>query len=116
MSGVKVEAMICWTINRVGDGPLKAYQNLGADIISVNPKMANYLISNVASAVMRNRISNTNMDDVLTNRQMLRKAVRDEIDKVVNGWGVWLETVEITDVKISSGELFKHMQGTFRED
>jgi hypothetical protein len=47
---------------------------------------------------------------------MLRKAVRTEIGKVVNGWGVWLETVEITDVKISSGSLFKNMQGTFRED
>jgi len=116
MSGVEVSAMICWTINRVGDGPLKAYTNLGSDISSVNPRQANALISSIASAVMRNRISNTKMDDVLTNRQMLRKAVRTEIDKVVNGWGVWLETVEITDVKISSGSLFKNMQGTFRED
>lgn len=37
MSGVEVSAMICWTINRVGDGPLKAYTNLGADICTANP-------------------------------------------------------------------------------
>lgn len=34
---------------------------------------------------------------------------------VVKGWGVWLETVEITDVVISSGSLFKDMQADFRE-
>lgn len=68
MSGVVVSAMICWTINREGDGPLKAYTNLGSDISSNNPREANALISSIASAVMRNRISNTKMDDVLTNR------------------------------------------------
>jgi len=47
---------------------------------------------------------------------MLRKAVREEISKVVTGWGVWLETVEITDVKIMSGSLFKNLQCKFRED
>lgn len=36
--------------------------------------------------------------------------------EVVSGWGVWLETIEITDVKILSGTLFKDMQCTFRED
>jgi hypothetical protein len=29
--------------------------------------------------------------------------------EVVKGWGVWLETVEITDVTISSGALFKDL-------
>ena len=35
---------------------------------------------------------------------------------MTTGWGVWLETVEITDVKILSGSLFKDMQCKFRED
>lgn len=34
---------------------------------------------------------------------------------VVKNWGVWLETVEITDVVISSGSLFKDLQAEFRE-
>jgi len=116
MSGVEVSAMICWTINRVGDGPMKAYTNLGKDISSGNPKTANQLITSMASAVMRNRIANIKVNEVLTNRQMLRQAVRNEISKVVTGWGVWLETVEITDVKIMSGSLFKNLQCKFRED
>jgi flotillin len=35
--------------------------------------------------------------------------------EVVKGWGVWLETVEITDVLIASGTLFKDMQAEYRE-
>jgi len=36
--------------------------------------------------------------------------------EVVKGWGVWVETFEITDVKISSDSLFKDMQTKFREE
>ena len=36
--------------------------------------------------------------------------------EVIKGWGVWLETVEITDVLISSNALFKNMQSAFREE
>ena len=35
---------------------------------------------------------------------------------VVKGWGVWLETVEITDVTISSSSLFSDLQANFREN
>lgn len=38
------------------------------------------------------------------------------MNSIVNGWGVWLESVEITDVKISSRRLFEHMQIEFREN
>merc|ERR1712136_712685 len=30
------------------------------------------------------------------------------------GWGIWIETVEITDVRIMSKNLFKNMQAEFR--
>jgi len=35
---------------------------------------------------------------------------------VTEGWGVWLETIEITDVKILSKKLFDDLQVTFLED
>ena len=35
--------------------------------------------------------------------------------ETVKNWGVWCETVEITDVSISSGTLFKDMQTPHRE-
>lgn len=36
--------------------------------------------------------------------------------EIVSGWGVHLATVEVTDVKILSGSLFKDMQTKFREE
>ena len=63
----------------------------------------------MANAIVRNCISNSEINEVLTNRKMLRDAIKDEMMEVVKGWGVWLETVEITDVLISSNRLFKDM-------
>lgn len=53
--------------------------------------------------------------DMLKNRNHLRDGVRDEIQKLVSGWGMWLETIEILDVQIASGALFKQMQTEYRE-
>jgi len=47
---------------------------------------------------------------------MLREEVLREMSEVVSGWGVHLATVEVTDVKILSGSLFKDMQTNFREE
>ena len=46
---------------------------------------------------------------------MWQDAIKKEMLEVVKGWGVWLETVEITDVKISSQALFKDLQTNYRE-
>ena len=37
MQGLELKAMIVWTINRVGDGPLKAYKYLGEDLMLGDP-------------------------------------------------------------------------------
>lgn len=108
--------MIVWTINRTGDGPMKAYKNLGADLKDDVPETANNLLTSMASAIVRNCIANSTIDEIIRNRQQLREAINKEMTEVVQGWGVWLETIEITDVKILSGSLFKDMQCTFRED
>ena len=42
------------------------------------------------------------IQDVIANRELVRSVARETMLKVVGGWGVWLETVEITDVKILS--------------
>ena len=68
----------------------------------------------MSCAIVRNTISNAEINEVLGNRKMLRDAIRKEMQDVVQGWGVWLETVEITDVLISSSTLFKDMQTGFR--
>lgn len=35
--------------------------------------------------------------------------------QIIKSWGVWIETVEITNVEICSDALFKNMQTFYRE-
>jgi hypothetical protein len=115
MAGIAIEGMLVWSINRVGEGPLNAYKNLGADLASDNPHSANDALTSMASAIVRSCIANSTIQEMLTNRKLLRDAIRSEMFEVVKGWGVWLETVEITGVTISSQSLFKDMQTNYRE-
>ena len=116
MQGVKVEAMLVWSIYREGDGPLNAYKNLGEDLSSGNPVTANNMLIQMASSIVRDAIANSTIRQMLTSREQLRESIRNQIGKVVKGMGVWIETVEITDVTISSTSLFKDLQANFREN
>jgi len=113
MQGVEVSSMIEWTIDKKGEGPMKAFKNL--DVQKAVPDKANETLRAMASAIVRNQIANSTIDEVLKNRQGLRQAVIEEMKEVVSGWGVHLATVEVTDVKICSHSLFKDMQTQFRE-
>ena len=42
--------------------------------------------------------------------------MKKELQDQLKGWGIWLESVEITEVKISSDKLFKDLQAEFREE
>ncbi|CAL6062788.1 SPFH_domain/Band 7 family protein [Hexamita inflata] len=56
------------------------------------------------------------MQEILTNRNMLRDEMKDDLQKQLTGWGIWLETVEITVVRICSNSLFEDLQAEFRQD
>lgn len=114
MQGVRVCGMLVWTVNRIGDGPFNAYKNLG-DISSGNPRTANESLIAMSSAVVRSCIANSTIEEMITNRKLLRDAIHKEMFDVVKGWGVWLETIEITDVTICSQSLFKDLQTNYRE-
>ena len=70
----------------------------------------------MSCSIVRNAIANSTIEEMLRDRESLRKKIRKEMFEVVKGWGVWLETVEITDVTISSPSLFKDLQAKFREN
>lgn len=72
-------------------------------------------MTSMASAIVRSCIANSTIDEMLTNRKLLRDAIKKEMFEVVKGWGVWLETVEVTAVTISSQALFMDMQTNYRE-
>lgn len=63
----------------------------------------------MSNSIIRHRIANSNIDDILTKREELRQEMKNEMNKILNGWGVWLESVEITEVKILSRTLFENM-------
>lgn len=46
------------------------------------------------------------IDEILKNRARMRDAIKSEMQELLSGWGVWLETCEILDVKIVSASLF----------
>ena len=85
------------------------------DISSGNPVSANDSLVSMSTAVVRSCIANSTIKEMITNRKLLREAINKEMVEVVKGWGVWLETVEITGVKICSGALFKDLQTNYRE-
>jgi len=114
MQGVEVTCMMVWSINRTADGPFKCYMSFGEDL-KRNSNMANEKIMNLSKSIIRDRIANMSINDVIKNRQKLRSGVKEEIQVLINGWGMWLETIEILDVKISSNQLFKNLQTEFRE-
>merc|ERR1711907_869424 len=53
--------------------------------------------------------------EILKNRDEVRDGVKEDIQKLIQGWGMWLETIEILDVQIASTNLFKQMQTKYRE-
>ena len=101
MQGVRVSGMLVWTVNRIGKGPFNAYKNLG-DLGSGNPRSANDSLVSMSSAIVRSCIANSTIQEMMTNRKLLRDAISKEMAEVVKGWGVWLETIEITGVQICS--------------
>jgi len=52
----------------------------------------------------------------MTDRVELRNQIRKEMTDITKSWGVWIETVEITNVEICSDALFKNMQTYYREN
>jgi len=45
----------------------------------------------------------------------MRDKVKHDMGSIVQGWGVWLETVEVTEVTVCSKSLFDDMQVEFRQ-
>lgn len=115
-SGVEVSGFIIWVINREDEGPFKAYKhikNISGDI--TEDSEINQHLRSMAESLVRHQIANLEITDVIKQREIVRNSIREGIQEVVKGFGIWLETVEITDVKILSTSLFEDLQTPFRQ-
>jgi len=115
MAGVQVQGFAIWSINREADGPSKAYKYLDG-LTTTGKQKADENMAQMAEAIIRHQIANMSIDEVLTKREMLRNKAKEDMVTVAQGWGIWIETVEITDVRISSSELFNNMQCKFKQE
>lgn len=115
MVGVEVKCVIIWSVHRDNAGPFKCYKSFGEDLKKTTPTMANEQLESMALSIIRDRIANLSLNDILKNRNKLRDGVKEEMQKVITGWGIWLETCEVENVIITSRALFTNMQTEFRE-
>jgi hypothetical protein len=114
--GIQISGVLLWSIYRIENGPFLAYQKLGEDLKSGNPEKANDDLRDATYSILREKIANSTIMDVIKNRNKISNSMKKELNSLVNGWGVWVELVQITDVKILSNTLFKNLQTKFREE
>jgi alpha-glucosidase (family GH31 glycosyl hydrolase) len=68
----------------------------------------------LAQSVVREAIANNTIDNIIKNRTLLTDKIRKDLAPICKGWGMFLERVDIRDVKICSGQLFSDIQSEFR--
>lgn len=112
MQGVKVSGFAIFSVLRTEDGPFRYYKYMQG----TGEGMAEDNLKGMTEALMRKHVATTPLTDVLRDREALRQTVRDEMMATTKGWGVWPETLEITDVQICSNKLFEDLQAEFRQD
>lgn len=89
MQGVIITGFVFWSVFREGDGPFRCYKYMeGGD--------ANRNVNAICESVLRNLIANSTLAEVLRNRKHLRDNMVNDLKDQFKGWGIWLETVEIT--------------------
>eukprot|EP00485_Elphidium_margaritaceum_P023492 CAMPEP_0202712718 /NCGR_PEP_ID=MMETSP1385-20130828/44470_1 /ASSEMBLY_ACC=CAM_ASM_000861 /TAXON_ID=933848 /ORGANISM="Elphidium margaritaceum" /LENGTH=408 /DNA_ID=CAMNT_0049372829 /DNA_START=34 /DNA_END=1260 /DNA_ORIENTATION=+ len=114
MQGVEVNGFLIWAIKRDGDGPLKAYRHIKNLENVQSDSEINQHIKSMAESIVRHQIANLGINEVISQRKKVRDGIVGEMQEILSGWGIWLETVEITEVRILSASLFNDLQQKFR--
>lgn len=114
MQGINVAATLAWTIYREDDGPFRAYKTHGRELSNQKPYQANAKLISMAQSVVREVIANNTIDDIIKNRDLIINKINTDLAPTLKGWGMWLERIDIKDVKICSGKLFEDVQAKFR--
>lgn len=70
----------------------------------------------MCNSIVRSCIANSTIDEIITNRKAVKEKLEKELDTISKGWGIQIETIEITDVSILSSSLFNNIQARFKEE
>lgn len=109
MQGIDVSATLAWSIYREDDGPFRCYKTFGRDLSNQNPRSAQDKLVNSAQAVIRSVIALNTIENIIQNKDLITSAIMADLQPTMKGWGMWLERVDIIDVKICSGTLFQNI-------
>ena len=111
MQGADIKGFAIWSVNRdlKSEGPFKYYKNMIG-----NNKKSN--VRQVCESNVRHHIANTELETLLTDRETLKAKVTKDLKISLAGWGIWLESVEITEVRICSKTVFEDLQAVYRSE
>lgn len=113
MMGVNISGALYWSPHR--DDPFKLYKAFGKELQKSQSSVIDEKLQQMAVAVIRDSVANSTIEALLRDRNQLRDGIKKSMQEMMTGWGMWLETIEISDVHITSGTLFKNMQTEHRE-
>jgi flotillin len=108
--GVEVSGFAIWKISIPERASLNfdfAEPELSVQAISANLK-------DVVESAIRHQVANMTMEDVLRKRGSIILQLKRELAYIADQWGLTIETIEIKNVRIMSGQLFDNMQAKFR--
>jgi len=60
-----------------------------------------YAVSQLAQTTMRNIIGQTDLDDLLSNRETISKQIKEQVDQATDPWGIDVLSVELKDISIN---------------
>lgn len=59
-----------------------------------------YAVSQLAQTTMRNIVGETELDELLSNRDKISDKIRDQVDAATDEWGIKVSTVELKDISL----------------
>ncbi len=109
--GVEVAGFAVWKI----DDPQKAaacfdFSDNAAALTTIGENLRN-----VVESAIRHQVANMTIEDALRKRGTIILQLKNELAYIAGEWGLVVDTVEIRNVKVLSGQLFAQMQAPFRE-
>ncbi|MGM5484710.1 MAG: SPFH domain-containing protein [Nanobdellota archaeon] len=85
----------------VGINAVIYYKVVNAERAILEVEKYTYAVYQLAQTTMRNIVGETDLDEVLSNREKLSEDIKKIIDKASDPWGIQVDTVELKDITLA---------------